>query len=146
MKLFDKLKAHRYCKKYADYEHNEYNYFDLKFIWGEVSCDNLNGSEANLYTLNDIDIVYNRKTKKYMLGIETVYYFEDKREEVEYLEMLLVQLHKFMIENCYDTNYEYSLWHSPHLITEADSIPELYTNFKLFVAGYKLLYGGDSDV
>ena len=45
---------------------------EIRFIWGKKSYDDLSDLDANLYTLNDIDIVYNKKNNKYMLGVETV--------------------------------------------------------------------------
>ena len=46
---------------------------NLKFIWGIISC----ATEASLYQANDIDIVYDKKTKKYMLGVETTFFFKN---------------------------------------------------------------------
>lgn len=59
-------------------KHDEYSLEtdDIKFIWGVKSFDNLSGSDANLYTMNDIDIVYDKKNSEYMLGVETAYLFD----------------------------------------------------------------------
>ena len=47
-------------KKYGDIAiENE----DYKFIWGIKSADDLTGHSCNLYTMNDIDITYDKKIK-----------------------------------------------------------------------------------
>ena len=56
-KIFDR----KMKKKYPDYEDNEYNYGYTKFIWGVKSWDDITSKDANLYTMNDLAIVYNRK-------------------------------------------------------------------------------------
>ncbi len=71
-------------KLYPDYKEDEYNCGSLKFIWGIKSWDDLTGKDSNIYTMNDIDITYNRKEKKYYLGIETAYLFKDKKAIPQY--------------------------------------------------------------
>lgn len=130
---------------YPDYNgDDEYNCGALKFIWGVKSWDDLSSADTCMYTMNDIDICYDRATKKYMLGVETAYWFEDKMAEVEYLDGLLSCFTKYMTDNNLSTEEPYSLWMSkPCTSMEAATIEELYTNFKLFVEGYKALYGKD---
>ena len=143
----EQIRAYFYEKKlkrlYSDYNgDDEYNCGTLKFIWGIKSWDCLIDADTCLYTMNDIDICYDRETKKYMLGIETAYMFEDKIDEVEYLDRLLSFFTKYMTDNNLSTEEPYFLWMSnPCTIMKADTIEELYTNFKLFVEGYKALYG-----
>jgi hypothetical protein len=124
---------------------DEYHTGGFDFIWGVTSWDNLVGSTANFYTMNDIEICYNRESEMYSLDIETAYHFRDKAAEISYLEDLLKYFTEFMHQNDYDTDEEYVLDFSQLNITEANSIPELYTNFRLFVEGYKALYGGNRD-
>lgn len=45
-----------YKKKYPDYIDDEYNCGNLKFIWGIKSYDDMSSSDANMWTMNDIDI------------------------------------------------------------------------------------------
>lgn len=126
---------------YPDFEDNEYNCGSLKHIWGVTSWDDLSGKDACIYTMNDIDITYDRKTKKYMLGIETAYMFKDKSAECNYLRGLLDAFTKFMDDNNYLKNKEFFLFfNNPILQTTADSIEELYTNFRIFVEGYCKVY------
>ena len=129
-------------KLYPDYNgDDEYNCGTLKFIWGIKSWDCLTSVDVCLYTMNDIDICYDRETKKYMLGIETAYMFKDKLAEVEYLDGLLSYFTKYMTDNNLSTEEPYCFFMS-NICTSmtADTIEELYTNFRIFVEGYKSLY------
>lgn len=132
------------CKKlYPDWEDNEYNCGSSKHIWGVKSWDDLSGADCNFYTMNDIDITYDRETKRYMLGIETAYMFNEPRKENEckYLKRLLDAFTKFMDDNNYSKNYDVCLFMSSSVIDdEAESIEELYINFKIFVEGYCKVY------
>jgi hypothetical protein len=67
----------------------EYTY---EFIYGIKSYYDFSpGNEANLYTMNDLDIVYNKKTKKYIIGIETIYSFSNGRKgEQEYIKETII--------------------------------------------------------
>ena len=49
---------------------------DFKFIWGLKSWYDLSSSDANMFTMNDIDIIYDKQKKKYILGIETAFNFK----------------------------------------------------------------------
>lgn len=143
----EQIRAYFYEEKlkrlYSDYNGDDaYNCGTLKFIWGVKSWDCLSSADACIYTMNDIDICYDRETKKYMLGVETAYMFDDKFAEVEYLDRLLSFFTKYMIDNNLSTEEPYFLWMSNSCTSmEAKTIEELYTNFKIFVEGYKALYG-----
>ena len=110
---------------------------DYKFIWGLKSYDELCSGDCCLYTMNDIDIVYDKKHDKYKLGIETAFWFEDKNGECKYLLRLLDSFTKYMDDNGLDKNKPYEFWMS-NLATSmsADTIEDLYTNFNIFVRGY----------
>ena len=134
------------CERlYSDYEDNEYNIGSLKHIWGIESWDDLTGKVACLYTMNDIDITYDRKSKLYMLGIETAYMFKENRKEEEcrYLRQLSDAFTKYMDDNGYLKDYDICLFMTspPTILTSAESIEELYINFKIFVEGYCKVYG-----
>ena len=61
-------------KLYPDYNGDDaYNCGTLKFIWGVKSWDCLTSADACIYTMNDIDICYDRETEKYMLGVERAF-------------------------------------------------------------------------
>jgi hypothetical protein len=110
---------------------------DIKFIWGVKSWDCLTGSDANLYTMNDIDLTYDKKKKVYMLGIETAYMFKTHESECNYLRKCLDAFTKYMDDNGLEKNKPYMLFMSnPCISMVAESIEELYVNFKIFVDGF----------
>lgn len=137
-----KYQIRQYKKLYPDYEDDEYNCGELKHIWGIKSWDDLTKADACLYTMNDIDITYDREQKLYYLGIETAYVFKDKESsECHYLKELLNAFTKFMQDNDYSTESNFSLhFGSTNTSTSAKSIEELYTNFRIFVEGYCKIY------
>lgn len=133
------------CKRlYLDYEDNAYNCGSLKFIWGITSHDELTSETANLYTMNDIDITYDRKTKEYILGVETAYMFEGNRKqgECEYLKRLLELFTKLMDDNDYSKEFDMCLFMiEPSISMSAETIEELYVKFKIYADGYCSVYG-----
>lgn len=137
-----KYQIRQYKKLYPDYEDDGYNCGELKHIWGIKSWDDLTKADACLYTMNDIDITYDREQKLYYLGIETAYVFKNKESsECNYLKELLDAFTTFMQDNDYSTEYNFSLhFGSPSTSTSAKSIEELYTNFRIFVEGYCKVY------
>lgn len=138
--LCDKLSDFKMKRKYHDYRNDEYNCDELKFIWGVKSWDDISSDEANLYTMNDLDIVFDRKRKEYILGIETIYSFaEGNKGEVVYLENLLDKFTEFAKENnCLPKDGELCLCSVESVQPwRAATISELYIRFKVFVNGYK---------
>lgn len=110
---------------------------DYKFIWGVKSWDDLTGADACLYTMNDIDITYDKEKNIYMLGVETAYLFKTYGDECQYLKDCLNAFTKYMDDNGLSKNEPYRLWMSnPCTSMEAKTIEELYTNFKIFVNGF----------
>ena len=113
---------------------------DLKFIWGIKSYDDLSCADACLYTMNDIDIIYDKKKKEYILGIETAYLFKTYNDECKYLSDCLKAFTKYMDDNGLNKNEPFRLFmNNPCTNMVANSIEELYTNFKIFVNGYLTL-------
>lgn len=110
---------------------------DYKFIWGVKSWGDLSGVDACMFTMNDIDITYDKKKRVYMLGIETAYMFDSYKDECNYLKDCLNAFTKYMDDNGLSKNEPYILWMSnPCTSMEAETIEELYTNFKIFVNGF----------
>lgn len=133
----EKKMTKKYQKKYPDYVNDEYNCGSLKFIWGVKSYGDMSTSEPNMYTMNDIDICYNRDTNQYLLDIETVYWFEDINAECEYYLKLLHMFTEYMIQNGLSTEPDYCSWCANLDMTfSADSIEELYTRFQIVVIGF----------
>ena len=124
-----------------------YHYGSLKFIWGIKAADDLCKEDACLYTMNDIDICYDEDTKKYMLGVETVYCFNNRtQDECYYLKDLLIKFTKYMIDNNLeiDTDVHLNEMYIEKPM-EANSISKLYTQFKIFVEGFCAVNGGNAD-
>ena len=87
--------------------------------------------------MNDIDIVYDKKNSEYMLGVETAYLFDSFEAECNYLVDCLNAFTKYMDDNRSKKNEPYRLFMNDLYINmRADSIGELYTNFKIFVDGF----------
>ena len=128
--------------KYAEEMDKKYGNYtletdDYKFIWGVKSWDDLSGADACMFTMNDIDITYDKKKKVYRLSIETAYMFNNYKDECEYLKDCLNAFAKYMDDNGLNKNEPYRLFMSnpcTSMITE--TIEELYTNFKIFVDGF----------
>ena len=113
---------------------------DFKFIWGIKSYDDLSCTDACLYTMNDIDIIYDKKKKEYILGIETAYLFKTYNDECKYLSDCLKAFTKYMDDNGLNKNEPFRLFmNNPYTNMVANSIEELYINFKIFVNGYLTL-------
>lgn len=128
-----------------DYDGDEYeDDFDpyesknMKFIWGEKSWDDLCDSDACLYTMNDIDLIYLKDEKKYLLSLETIFMFEKEEHKLSYLKECLDAFTKFMVENGYNTEVKPHWWDvfMSGMNTHFDSIEECYGMFKLLVNGY----------
>lgn len=110
---------------------------DFKFIWGIKSWDDLTGHDASMYTMNDIDITYDKENKVYMLSVETAYMFETHEAECDYLKDCLNAFTKYMDDNKLRKDKSYRLFMSnPCTSMKAETIEELYTNFKIFVDGF----------
>lgn len=131
------------CKRrYPDFkEETEYDNGEYKFIWGFNSPDDLCQTHACLHTMNDIDIVYSREKKRYILRIETAYWFDTQECVITYLQSLLKRFTEYMDEQGYNKTAPYKFWMSqPSILLEEETIPELYTSFKIFVEGYTKVY------
>lgn len=137
-----KKEKKRCAKLYPDWVDNEYNCGPLKFIWGVKSYDDLTAYEANFYSMNDIDITYNRDTHKYLLGLETIYEFHSIDEKIKYLDNLLKEFEKYIKEsNQFDYEFDpyFLYFYNFGELFIADTLTELYYKFKIFVEGFKHL-------
>ena len=129
----------QYKRLYQDFkEESEYDCGAYKFVWG---INSMSSAPACLHTMNDIDLIYSRAKKRYILGIETALWFDTKEQETEHLTFLLDAFTKYMKENNLPTDKPYRFWMSqPSLLFEEETIPEVYTSFKIFVEGYKAVH------
>lgn len=111
---------------------------NMKFIWGVKSWDDLTDADVCLHTMNDIDLIYLKDKKKYILGIETIFEFEKEEHKINYLKSMLCEFEKFMVENGYNTELKPSWWNvfGKGISEDFDSIEECYAMFKFLVNGY----------
>ena len=125
---FKRLKMD-FSEKEGTYSENMY------FIWGIKSKDDFTGCNANLYTMNDIDLIYDANDNLFKLGIETAYCFPTIADRNNYLLKLLKEFEKFVK----DLNLpieRYSFGFTDCSITmSSENISELLANFRVFVKG-----------
>lgn len=119
---------------------NPYETKEVKFIWGIKSWDDLTDSDANLYTMNDIDLIYFKDENKYGLSIETIFEFDKEEYKLNYLNRCLDSFTEFMVRNGYDTEVK-PHWmdvfsYGYNMNTHFDNVEECYAMFKLLVNGY----------
>lgn len=111
----------------------------FKYVWGVSGPD----TEPSLYTINDIDIVYDVYDEVYMLELETAYFFKTKKDECEYLVNLLRKLAEWMDSQEISRNEKLAIWDGITFVSR--SIENLYAQFLCYVNGYCALYGDDES-
>lgn len=140
--VYDQVKVigeiRRYRKAYPDFiQATAFDCGTHKFIWGVKSQDEHSSLPASFRTLNDIGITFDRSTRRFILDIETAYWFDNSDETLAFLDKLLEYFTTYMDENGYDKNAPYDFWMSqPARLFEEETIPGLYTAFRIFVEGY----------
>ena len=137
----DRIEWLYYKSKYNDYSEKYMQGLlckDSEFVWGVKASDDVFSGYADLYTMNDIGITYNRKTKKYSLSVETIYGFNSKKDRVNYYLSLLGHFKEYMLKNKLDTST--SIFNSAKMTGyfnfAANSIEDLYSIFRINVLGY----------
>lgn len=153
--IYDKIDDIRYDKQANELEDTLAKYGDcedekIKLIFGVISYDDLCGSShANLYTMNDLEVCYDKNTKKYNVSVETAYMFMSEKDEMKYIKALLSQFTKYMNENRLDTNYQIGLFvlfsGGFGIDCTSDSIEECYAKFKFMVEGYCRMWKKESE-
>ena len=139
--VWDKIHDNYLIKQYEKDYINEYEMQNMKFIWGVKSWDDLSSAKsANLYTMNDIDLIYLKDENKYILGIETMFMFKEEKHKLNYLTGCLKAFTEFMKDNGYNTEIK-PFWmdvfsYGWNINTHFDSIEDCYAMFKLLVNGY----------
>lgn len=138
--IIEQIKMIYWKWQYRNYEQDIDDKYE--FIWGIKSCDDLSGVvEANYDTMNDFDIVYNKKSKIYSMSVETIYMFKNGLDgEKKYIKSILDKFTEWMISKGYDTSKGLGLWDiftdGKNIKTEFENIEELYSTFRFLVAGY----------
>ena len=132
---------------YNDYNEDFTENSSMKFIWGLKDCDDLSSCDANLNTMNDIDLIYLKDENKYILSVETIYMFNSKEAEKEYFKDLLDKFTEWMEEQGYNTNSTLNPYDDMceiftkgiNINTHFDTIEDAYRTFKLLVNVYLTL-------
>lgn len=127
-------KLRRYCKKhFSDWEDNEYNCGDLKFLWGLISgCD---AAAAPSFCTNNIAIFYySRIYKKYYLDIDL-----SCTDNKEIMKMLDYVYHQFSlyIRDRHLSSTIIKLQMPFELTLVGDSEMEVFYKFKMLLDGYE---------
>lgn len=152
--MFNKIREWRYRRKYKklypDWEDNEYNISEFKFIWGLRSGDDLSSfKDTNFYTMNDLDLYYDRKREVYILDIECSYIFDSTEAEVKYLRGLRESLKEYLLSQGVEFNFKPRLWNAylgaKKAFCEADTLEELYWQFNTFVKGFEGANSNDQN-
>lgn len=122
----------------------------MQFVFGILAMDETENI-STAQTMNDLDIFYDKKKKKYLLSVETIYSFSQGKEgELLYLKTLLCKLTHWMESNKYDTTYTLNLGdiftNGLNVNYEFDSIEQLYGTFKMLVQFYSYSVGGEKNV
>lgn len=140
-KIKDKISNFKLYYKNIE-EDKEYELGSLHFIWGLKSYDDITSGSASLYTMNDLEIDYDNEQEKYILSIESIYFFDSgEKSAASYLKYLLKEFTLYMKDHNLDTDIIYSLHEFQMDIWSAYTIEELYFKFKIFVQGYLSVIG-----
>lgn len=117
---------------------NSYVYGDISYIFG-IPAHDLYGKDAisNLFTTDDLKIVYDGGKNKYCLEIETIYQFQTEEDEINYYSQLLSRFAEWMAQNQYDIHSKIEAYQIFNPDMEFDSIPEVYAWFKLMCHVHK---------
>ena len=128
---------------YNDYNEDFTENSDMKFIFGVMSWDDLSSAtKPNLFTMNDLDLIYLKDENKYILSIETIYFFKDKQAKKGYLQGLLDKFTKWMQNNGYNTDSSldiFEVFDGININSHFNTIEDAYQTFKLLVNGYLTL-------
>ena len=143
--IYDYISHKQFDKqiKLEEEQFEKYGYCEtesIKLIFGVKSYDDLCECDVNLYTMNDLDVLYDKETKKYSVSVEAIYQFDSIEGQVRYLNQLLHEFTKYMTDNKLDTNYQISFYDIfyGHMGIDcvAESIEECYAKFKFIVEGF----------
>lgn len=119
---------------------NDYESSRLKHIWGIVSPDDISGNDSNLWTLNNMELLYWKETDDYSVELETMFLFEEKKAEKEYVKRLLNAFTNWMTANGYNTEATLRLYgvftEGYNMNSRFPTIEEAYANFKLLANGF----------
>ena len=108
------------------------------FVWGIKSPDDTTGEDADIFTKNDIDIVYNIEKDYFTLSIDTDYFFDSDADQKQYAADLLTELKHFMRNTGLDTHVLLSLdeMANYNLYSDFEDLETLYAAARMILLGY----------
>ena len=125
---------------------DDYNGWGMRHIWGIRSADDFTHTKATLHTMNDIDLTlytHGENEGKYILGVETIYLWEndeDNQSKCSYLKELLDGFTMYCKANNINTNGTIPLFKlfngNLNMGGPFDSIEDAYTLFKYLCLGF----------
>jgi len=137
-KLIGKFKFKKDC--YVVDKNENHQIGDSIYIWGIKSGDDLTDYDAGFFTMTDFDIIYDGKTNTYSMGVETIWGFEDKQAEKNYIKGIYEKLTAWMISNEYNTDKELNcddvFCEGFNIRTKFKLIEDLYSTFKFLAKGF----------
>lgn len=164
--IFKKINNKKH-KHYEQEKPNPYVSNNLVFIWGVKSRDDFTNNSANIFTMNDIDVVYDIGTQQYIIGVEEAYSFDTLKDKQIYFTKLFVLFEKWYESMGYDItkisdmqlseNEEhkilkhinniasYQKWNN-YYVCQSKDIFNLYIKFKFFIKEYNKLTENSMNV
>ena len=97
--LSEEEKLDEILEKYGD---NSLETDTMKFIWGIKAYDEESSGEADLDSLNDIELLYYKDKDEYVFDWEGIYDFPTAEDAVFYYRMLIKWAKKWMVSNGYE--------------------------------------------
>ncbi len=90
--------------EYCDYKYGNYTVEtdEMKFIWGVKAYDDFSNCDANLFSMNDLELIYFKERDEYGFDWEDIYIFEKRKHAIRYYKRLLKLAYEWMISNGYD--------------------------------------------
>ena len=97
----------KYCQKmYEDWEDNEFNYLDNKFVWAKVA-EGSKPETPSFITLNDAIIYFDREAKEYVFDCDLSMFdcgdADSAQHMIEYLERIQDAFAAWYYEGKFDT-------------------------------------------
>lgn len=131
----------KFCKEtYSDWEDNEFNCADLKFILGVKSKEDKSNDVPSYCTLNIFTVNYDRSTKKYFADFDIPYSIRNKKDFIVCLNDILVTFKDYLIAAGEDLTKDYltNIIYENNLNIlnlESDSLTELYKKVEIVCKG-----------
>ena len=116
----------------------------FSFVWGVLSPSDYDHNEACLDSENDISVIHDNLSNKYILKVNTMRYFEkDKKGERVFFKKMLKEFTKHMKSVGFSRKARINVvgLHMNDIMSfEDESLARLYAKFRIFVKGFNHFY------